>query len=76
MVHVLAGSVAATGRVAFFDGPVDVGAVAVYSNEATSYGILFKTMGPGTHTITARYSGDNTFIPSDATAVPITATAN
>jgi hypothetical protein len=72
-IRPLTGDRPPTGMVDFSDGPVDLGAVAIQSNDATAYGILFTTLAPGTHTIIARYLGDGTYLPSES---PLTVTAS
>jgi hypothetical protein len=74
-VNPLTATTPATGRVAFHDGSRDLGAVALHSYQSTSYAILFTTLPPGTHQVTATYTGDSTFKPStsDPTALPVAA---
>ncbi len=63
----------ATGTVAFFDGSVQIGSASVASNVAQ-----FTTAGTaltaGSHTITARYSGDTNY--SASTSAVLTQTVN
>jgi hypothetical protein len=72
VVTPISGAIPATGTVTFFDGVNPLGAATLHSHLATAYAILFiAPMSRGDHTITAHYSGDETFSPSSATPVPL-----
>ncbi|RLS27641.1 MAG: hypothetical protein DWH70_00140, partial [Planctomycetota bacterium] len=60
-----AGTVA--GTVEFFDGVTSLGTVTLVSGSATSAAIT--NFGVSTHSITAVYSGDSSFVTSTSTAV-------
>ena len=60
-----AGTVA--GSVEFFDGSISLGTVTLVSGLATSAAIT--NFGVSTHSITAVYSGDSSFVTSTSTAV-------
>lgn len=57
-----------SGTVLFYDGAVLLGSSAVSGGKA-----IFTTssLAVGTHTLTASYSGDSTFMPSTSTAVSV-----
>ena len=56
-----------TGTVQFFDGSTSLGIVTLTSSSATSAAIT--NFGVGTHSITAVYSGDLSFVTSTSSAV-------
>ena len=63
----------ATGTVTFDDGTTVLGTVTIRTNTGRADGItvtLVTTLAPGTHIITAIYSGDANFAPS--TSPPVT----
>jgi Big-like domain-containing protein len=55
-----------TGSVTFFDGPSAIGTNPLSAGQAT---LTTSTLTAGTHSITARYSGDTTFAGSTSTAL-------
>ena len=55
-----------TGTITFLDGPTSLGTSAVSSNAAQ---LSLSTLSPGSHSITAKYSGDANFTASTSTAV-------
>jgi len=60
------GSGSATGTVTFFDGATLLGTATVASNSAQ---LPISTLTVGSHTLTAKYSGDTNFAASTSTAV-------
>ncbi len=60
-----------TGTVTFLDGTTSLGTTAVSNNAAQ---ISLSTLSPGSHSITAKYSGDNNFTASTSTALTQTIT--
>jgi Bacterial Ig-like domain (group 3) len=66
---------APTGTVQFVDGATPVGApVALPNTAALSKSVSSSLIGltPGSHTITAQYSGDATYAPSTGVGSPVT----
>jgi hypothetical protein len=59
----------ATGAVVFMDGPTLLGFTSV-SNNSASFAV--SNLSVGTHTITARYTGDTNFSGSTSAAIPET----
>lgn len=59
---------ATTGTVTFTDGVTPLGTVAVVAGVAQ---LTTNTLSPGSHTITATYSGDATFTPATAVLTQI-----
>jgi hypothetical protein len=57
----------ATGTVTFYEGTTALGTVTISGTTAT---LVISTLAPGSHTITAVYSGDANFSP--ATSPPVT----
>jgi hypothetical protein len=68
------GSGTPTGTVQFFDGPNALGAPAALSNGQAS--LTTSTLGGGTRTLTAVYSGDNNFNASTSPALSQTVTCD
>jgi hypothetical protein len=60
------GGGAPTGTVTFLDGTTSLGVATVSSNAAQ---LSLSTLSPGSHTITAKYSGDGNFTASTSSAV-------
>jgi len=56
----------ATGTVTFLDGSTSLGTVTVSSNAAQ---LTLSSLSVGSHSITAKYSGDNNFTANTSTAV-------
>jgi sugar lactone lactonase YvrE len=64
-----------TGTVTFFDGTTSLGSSAVTSTAAGGTATLVvSTLGVGTHSITARYSGDTNYALSTSAAQTVTIT--
>ena len=62
----------ATGRVTFYDGPAPLGIAAISAGQA----VLSTTLLPsGARSLRAHYSGDSTYLGSDAAAVAATVVA-
>lgn len=57
----IAGTGSAGGMVSFYENDVFLGSAFVYDNQAS---VFLEGLAPGTHVITARYSGDGTNAPS------------
>jgi hypothetical protein len=62
-----------TGSVAFRDGGTTLATVPLQANGQATFTI--STLGVGSHTITAAYSGDASFAPSTSNAVPVAVNA-
>jgi len=60
-----------TGSVAFYDGTTSLGSTAMVSGAAS----LIVSLTGGTHSLTAVYSGDATFVKSTSTASTLTVTS-
>jgi hypothetical protein len=63
---------APTGTVTFFDGPTAIGSVSVAADGTAS--LTIQTLGVGTHSITAAYSGDANNVASTSTVLSQTVT--
>ena len=61
-----------TGSVTFYDGSSAIGSVTGW--DSTNVAKLSASLPPGTHYISAVYSGDATHNPSSTTAVPVVVT--
>jgi hypothetical protein len=65
------GTGSTTGTITFFDGATTIGTVSVTNNLAQ---LNVSSLSVGSHTLTAKYSGDSNFAAS--TSTPVTETAN
>jgi len=65
MIQTPAGTIA-TGSVTFLDGTITVGTVSVSGNAAQ---IVLADLAPGSHSISAKYSGDANFTGSSSPSV-------
>lgn len=65
-ISVPPGGSAPTGTVSFFDGATQIGVAPVSGNSAT---FTTSTLGEGTHSITARYSGSTVYAGSTSAAL-------
>ena len=64
---------AETGSITFFDGTASLGAVNVTATATGSTATFTtKALAPGTHAITARYSGDTSYATSTSAAQTVT----
>jgi hypothetical protein len=61
------GGAAPTGTVSFLDGTATLGAVALQSNGTAA--LTTSSLSAGSHSITANYSGDATYIASSSSAL-------
>jgi hypothetical protein len=61
------GPVSPTGTITFLDGTTTIGSGTVSGNSVTSTALLAQ----GTHSITAKYSGDTSFAASTSAANPV-----
>ncbi len=64
-----AGAATPSGAVTFYDGDTQLGTSTLASGVAT---YATSSLAVGTHSITASYSGDTTYMPSNSSAVTIT----
>ena len=62
----------ATGTVSFYDGTTLLGTATIIGNTAS---LTISTLGLGTHTITAVYSGDANFTPTTTTLAEVVISA-
>lgn len=65
------GEAVSTGSVTFFDGESTLGSVPVVSGHA-DLGLAACALAPGTHHLTARFSGATTLHPSESPSVSVT----
>jgi len=67
------GTIVPTGTIQFMDGTTALGAPVTLSGGQASLPVTFNAAG--THSITAKYSGDNTFNAATSAAATVTVTA-
>ncbi len=60
---------AATGSVEFYDGSTSLGTATVSNGEASK---TISGLKVGSHNLTASYSGDNSYVPSNSAVVSLT----
>jgi hypothetical protein len=72
----IAGTVATTGTVTFYDGTTDLGTATLYAHGTTAYAVLYlDPLAVGAHHMSAAYGGDYTFKPSTSPAVAVAVVA-